>query len=433
MLNKDQEAVLKQVISWYKSSERFLIISGAGGTGKSFLINQIIKELKVEPLILCPTNEALKQLRDKVDGDYIFKTIHSALGMAPTDGEDEIEFEQIKLPKLWDEVEFVILDECSMVSEDILKILQDVGKKTLFVGHASQLPPVKKKKSIFDKCISPVFDQGYRILTLTIPMRNTGTLWDFNNHLEKMIYTKDINVPTTFDVKRVDLGEYVKSAVGIKEIFEGRTKFVLWSNNEVDRYNHRIRLNIYGEAAKHNKYLIGDKIIITKPLLVVESLDHMNDSILKEVNKVDCQILYTNSKAEVISCIIVDISLNKALGFQAYKITCKTEVGVIVVFEPLLETDRVRIGDYYKHIAWGKHGKEKQNAFIFKNFVLSCLAEIKHAYAQTSHRLQGSSLEHVIVIDSDIQKNMNIVERKKCRYVACSRAISKLWFFRGIL
>ena len=94
MLNAGQKSALLAIKNWYRSPNLYMILDGAGGTGKSYLVNEVLKELpNVKPLVLAPTNEALKQLKDKVDGDYVFKTLHSALGITPT-GEKELKFEQ---------------------------------------------------------------------------------------------------------------------------------------------------------------------------------------------------------------------------------------------------------------------------------------------------------------------------------------------------
>jgi len=434
MLNSDQLSALKQIQSWWVSKDLYMILDGAGGTGKSHLLHEVIESLNCEPLLLCPTNEALKQLRDKVQGNYTFRTIHSALGIAPTTHLDELVFEQVALPSIWDDINLCIVDECSMVSEEILKILTDIGKKILFVGHKSQLPPVKKNKGIFDKCISPVFSKGYKSVTLTIPMRNKGELWDFNNKLEKMIYSPDRIVPKEFDISKKELEEYVNSLQGIEEIFNGDTKFVLWSNSGVDRYNQRLREVIYGLSARTNKYLKGDKIILIKPLTVVEQLETYTDKALSQFvgRNNNLEVLYSNTKAEVLDCSTVTVCLNKQLSIECYKIDVLCDNGITQFFEPKQLKDIDKIENYYKILAWNqKTAQSKAKAFKTLHFMVSLFAEIKHSYAQTAHRLQGSSIDTVIVIDSDIQKNMNIVEQKKCRYVATSRSINRLMFYRG--
>lgn len=436
MLNPDQEKTLKQIISWWKGSERFFIIDGRGGVGKSYLVNYILQSLtNCSPILLAPTNEALKQLREKTSGNYLFKTIHSSLGIAPTKHERELLFEQVKLPSLWDNINLAIVDESSMLDEWILEILLNIGVNVLFLGHAAQLPPVRKERLINDPCISPVFQKGFRTNTLTIPMRNTGALWDFNNLLEENIYSGNRIIPATFDIKTKELKDYIFFS-GKEKIFAGETKMILWSNAGVDSYNMIFREAFYGKEKAKEKYLPGDKIILTAPLTAIQNLETYNEFGLKKAEKIrnKFDIFYSNSKAEIISSKKVVVKLNSSLEIPCYKLLVLSEEQKIYFYEPENPADIERISKYYEHLAWGQKTQEKKRqAFALKHFILSCFARIKHYYAATSHRLQGASIPNAIVINSDISRNPCIVEANKCRYVACSRVSNELMFFRGEL
>lgn len=433
MLNSDQQSALLAIRRWWRSPELYMVVDGAGGTGKSYLLDEAISGLNCCPMFLCPTHEALKQLKDKVRGDYLFKTIHSALGLAPTTHEEDIIFEQMVLPAFWDDHNLIVVDECSMIGEDILRMLMATRKKIIFVGHDAQLPPVKLQRSTLDKCISPVFLQGFNTVTLGIPMRNTGALWDFNKKLEKQVYKPISSVPSTFDISVDDLEAYCYSEEGKTKLYNGKAKFALWSNAGVDTYNSRIRSILFGDKASNQKYLQGDKILLTSPITVLNGLDIMNDKAIKKIsNSDDLLTLFANTKAEVISSTEVVINLNKDLSIKCYKIRVICEEDDIYLYEPKNKTDIKKVSEFYKHIAFGKHNAQDcKKAFQFLHFMLSLFSDIKHSYAMTSHRLQGSSVDTVIVVASDIDKNKNMVERAKCRYVACSRAMNTLMYYRG--
>jgi len=436
MLNPDQEKALTFTKAWWFSDHQCMVLDGKGGTGKTHLVETILKTIpNINPIILAPTHEALKQLKEKISGDYLFKTAHSALGIAPIEDEKELKFDQLKLPSLWDSVNLVVFDEASMAHEFIRKLLVSIGIKILFIGHRSQLPPVSAKRKVFDKCVSPVFEQGYPTTTLTIPQRNTGKLWEFNNLLDDAIYEdRNIQPPTWFDIQKKDLGEYVHGK-GKDEIFSGTTKIVLWTNNGVDSYNDRIRKVIFGEQAKERKYLPGDKIILTKPYTFIHSLERHTDSSLKKLinNKDSLDYFYSNAKAEVLSCEEKIVKLNNVLAIPVYKININCEGTLACFYEPIYYADHDRISQFYEHIAWGfKDQARKGRAFRERNLIRSCFAHVKFFYAATAHRLQGSTIDKVIVINSDIEKNPNAIERRKCRYVACSRAKDELMFYRGL-
>ena len=51
---------------------------------------------------------------------------------------------------------------------------------------------------------------------------------------------------------------------------------------------------------------------------------------------------------------------------------------------------------------------------------------IKHNYAITCHKSQGSTYKHVMLCEYDILKNQKLVERNRIRYTAATRASGEL-------
>jgi hypothetical protein len=438
MLNSDQEKALNFTKSWWYSDHQVMVIGGRGGCGKSYLGDAIVKTIpNINPLFIAPTNEALKQFRDKITGDYVFKTAHSALGIAPIEDEKELKFEQMSFPKLWEDVNIVLADEASMYHRSIMELLLQTRTKIIFLGHKSQLPPVSKKRSVFDKCLSPVFEEDFPTIELTIPQRNVGKLWEFNNLLEERIYeARPRIVPIDYDISKKDLNEYVTSH-GKDAIFYGETKLVLWTNSGVDAYNQRIRNVIFGEQAKTHKYLPGDKIILTKPYVGIDLLEIHSENSLKKLTgtftKETENYFFSNAKAVVRHCEEKLVRLNTALHIPVYKITVDCEGVITSFYEPVFSQDHERVSKYYEHIAWNAGDKNrKARAFRERSFIRSCFAHVKHFYSATAHRLQGATVENIITILSDIEKNPNPIERAKCLYVACSRAKTNLMIYRGV-
>jgi len=436
MLNEGQQKALTKILRWYKSSECFCILNGSGGVGKSFLVNEVCKELGVKTLLTAPTHEALKQLKDKIDEnpDYLYKTVHSSLGISPTTEGKELKFEQNKLPNLWNNFELCIIDEVSMLDDWLLDILCSIGIKILFVGHESQLPPVVPKRKVFDKCISPVFKLSCTKVTLTEPVRNTGKLWDFNEYLENNIYTTNKLIPKDFDICKADLLTLLKSDDAKYMFLNGNLKIALWSNAGVDRLNKKVRETIFGSDAVNNLYLPKDKLIITAPLTVIDGLETYTETTLGNQANKNCDVLYSNSKLEVVSCETLTVNLNKFNNLLCYKLNVLCEEGNINIYTCVNQDDKTKLSKFLEHKAWGESNKvERAKAYLKRHFILSCFADIKHFYAATSHRLQGSTIDSVIVINSDIVSNANQIEQNKCRYVATSRAAKNLYFYRGLL
>ena len=384
-------------------------------------------------MLLCPTHEALKQLKAKIQGQFEFRTLHSALGIAPQITEEGLAFEQLALPNIWDHIDLAIVDECSMVSEEILDILMRLNKKILFVGHNSQLPPVLKEKSVFDECVSPVFSQGFPTVTLKIPMRNQGELWQFNNKLEEMIYNKEKLVPNTFNINSKGLQEYLHSDGITGKLIEGSLKIALWSNAGVEEYNGIARQLIFGDASKDKRYLVGDRVVLTTPTISINGLERFTDASLTKAATSKFDTIYSNTQGTVLECIEETLMFNKKLPLDVVRLKLKLDTGdTRYVYELKNPAQAVEIKNYYMHRAYAmKTLTAKEKAFKLIYFVLSLFTRFMHSYAMTSHRLQGSSIDSVIVIYRDIQKNQNLIEQKKCMYVACSRAMNNLMIYRG--
>jgi len=436
ILNKDQQKALVSINGWWLGSSMFMALSGRGGTGKSFLVDHAVSGLhKVVPIFLAPTHEALGQLRDKVKDNhkYVFKTVHSALGITPTTNSSDLEFIHSKLPSLWEEVNLAVIDESSMLPDWIVDILESIGVKILYVGHSSQLPPVTKSKAIDDPCVSPVFDRNYPLVELTIPQRHTGDIWDFNTHVEKMIYDSSLELPRTYNISSKELRNQRKKN---REFFlEDQLKIAMWSNQGVDRYNQAIRVSIFGEKARSNKYLAGDKILLTSPLTVIENLESLTDKDMVSLAKKDDTVkLYSNSKATVLNCSTVLVRPCYSIKVLCNKIHVRAIDGEEYYFYEIQDIeDKRKLADYYEHLVWKlKTQPAKAKACRKRYAILSCFADVKHFYAATSHRLQGSNVPQVTVIYGDIMANRCIVERQKCLYVACSRVIDKLSIFKGV-
>ena len=431
MLAIDQEKAVKDITAWWTSSKAYHILDGGAGTGKTFVVDSILETLpRAVPILLAPTHKAVRQLKAKTTGDYEFRTVASALGIRPVDEGKELRFEQIQLPSIWDSVNIAVVDEVSMLPEYQLDILRSLGTKILYVGHSSQLPPVSLTKSMFDVCVSPVFEQGYGVSNLYIPKRNTGSLWEYCNLLEQRIYDDTIPVPKDYDVSPQDLTSSLEES--LTDFTEGDSKIALWTNEGVYKYNTRIRELIY-ESKKLPKYIKDDLVITTNTGISFDGMEFLRDKdILRHAGQgLD---IYTDTDGKLLSASIVTITFNKNLSVRANKLRVKTDIeGVVTLYELCDYKDYTKIADYYEHIAWErKDKKSRDKAYAERATLLKCFFQMKHFYASTSHRLQGSSIPNIIAVASDIGKNSNRVEKNKLMYVACSRASESLQVYRGL-
>lgn len=434
-LNKDQKAALSYLIDWWSSPTMYAVIDASGGVGKTYLVDALLKKLpNCEPLILAPTHQALLQIKNKTEGDYLYKTVHSALGITPTTTQKDLEFKHARLPSLWENYNFVVMEEASMLSDFLLDLLISTGVKILFIGDHKQLPSVDTNRKRDDKCLSPVFLKGWETLTLTIPQRHTGALWDFNNIVGQATDDFSVKIPKDYNITSKKLQELLKGDESKANFLSGSSRLALWKNSTIDFYNEKIRLMLFSEDALSSAYLPLDNLILTEPLTVIDKLHEHSDYAIKRLLPLreELTYLYSNTEAVVKKVEIIEVKLNKDLVFNCYKLDVLVAEDFHTLYSIVDQEDYLKLKRYYEVQAWNAPTpKAKSKKYREMHFILSCFASIKHSYAMSAHRLQGASIPNVIVIKSDIMKNPCKAERAKVFYVACSRAIDNLYIYNG--
>lgn len=143
-LTKKQEEGLKIAIDRYKSHERYTVISGFAGTGKSTLVRFIIDALNVNEdnvAYATFTGKAAEVLRKK--GNPNAMTLHRLLyDSIPRQGGGFI-----RIPKKALEYNIIVVDEASMVPKTMIDMLLAHKVYILFLGDPFQLPMIDKKES----------------------------------------------------------------------------------------------------------------------------------------------------------------------------------------------------------------------------------------------------------------------------------------------
>ncbi len=177
LLNEQQEKIKDQAVHWFNyESKQLFEIDGQAGTGKSFLIGQILNELKLEinqVAAMSYTGQAAIVMRTK--GFTTAKSIHSTLYeiVEVDDGSDSLaakfgargKKKEFRLKKFIDPaIKLFFIDEAYMVPDWMVKDILSFGIKTIVAGDAHQLPPVGG---------NPAFLTGYGVHHLTQLMRQS--------------------------------------------------------------------------------------------------------------------------------------------------------------------------------------------------------------------------------------------------------------------
>lgn len=173
ILNIGQERIKNAALDWFKnSSEQLFEIDGPAGTGKTFLIHEILRQLNMQPnryLAMAYTGQASIVMRTR--GFHTARSIHSSLYEVVEVYDNNIN-NQFGIPYkktdfrlrnyLDPNIDLFFIDEAWMVPDFMVKDILSFGKKVIVAGDAGQLPPVGGK---------PGFLTGYNVHHLTELMR----------------------------------------------------------------------------------------------------------------------------------------------------------------------------------------------------------------------------------------------------------------------
>ncbi len=154
-LTDDQVEADKLIKDWFlNSSKQIFVLSGYAGTGKTSLLKHtVMNTLGLEPDVsaafVTPTGKAATVLiRSGIRASTLHKLIYQSIAETV---EIELNGKKISVEKLSfrrresidKSIKLIVLDEASMVSDEILLDIAEYGVKILVCGDNAQLPPVE--------------------------------------------------------------------------------------------------------------------------------------------------------------------------------------------------------------------------------------------------------------------------------------------------
>lgn len=144
VLTDKQLKGLEETLRKYNNHEKYVVISGYAGTGKSTLVRFIIEAIHVEECQVAYatfTGKAAEVLRKK--GNKNAMTLHRLLyDSIPRPGGGFI-----RKPKTNLGYDIVVVDECSMVPKSMIEMLLKHQIFVIFLGDPGQLPMIDKNEA----------------------------------------------------------------------------------------------------------------------------------------------------------------------------------------------------------------------------------------------------------------------------------------------
>lgn len=450
------------------SDRSVYVLKGWAGTGKTYVISKLIGKIinksdnkkrgifKSSPEIAVtgPTNKSVRVIRQStgIVNPYVsYMTIHKLLGLKEQiteDGKQLFTTDSYHDSNI-ESIDILFIDEVSMLNDELFEevIKHRSRMKIICMGDPCQIPPVGRPDCI------PFLDdlhERYDIKTIELSevMRQKGD----NPIIESSIIIRN-NISSGF-LPLAPVSVHNERGEGIEYLnlgnSEGREKFsnllesmlnsdrfkedpdlvkiIAWRNKTVDTMNKIARKKIYGQDSERSKILVGERMIANSPVFIkdmivlntneefeIEGFDIYNDRFKMQIadepapyipvnlQYYKCKIKYTSNNGETIRSKIHILHEESELEYQ-------------------------KILNLLKIRAINKKGKDKTWVKYY-NFTRK-YADVSWGYSISAHKSQGSTYKNVFVLEDDIDKNWDVVERNRIKYTAFTRASSNLFVLK---
>jgi exodeoxyribonuclease-5 len=250
-----------------------VILSGPAGSGKTTLTAKFLVEIMVRGgrvAVTAPTHKALRVLRESLrsaGSGATFATLHSLLGLRLSEKEDgTYDLAPGASPDL-SLFDWIVIDECSLVSHELLSTLERLRttSRLLFVGDPHQLPPVSA--TLLDT--PPVFalslprialthihrqDKDHPLHTLTRrilewdPQRGRPSLRDLLDENDDLLWRQEEEILPRETLLRIG-GKDAEILHWSRrlESHGDNLRILAYTNRQVERYNRLLFRSHYGE------------------------------------------------------------------------------------------------------------------------------------------------------------------------------------------
>ena len=415
-LNQGQKAAADAFFEFlFNPEEKGFILSGPAGVGKTFWMGYIIdtiipryqescKLIGIDPdydsvTMTATTNKAAEVLEYATGRNT--QTIHSFLNLTIY---EDYESGKTKLnvnPRTWQvyEKKIIFIDECSMIDSQLFKLIGEGTHqcKIVYVGDHNQLAPVKEK-------LSPVYQQGYPMFTLTEQMRTSvpelqALNQQLRNSVETGIFNPIIEVPGI-----IDYLDDVAMQRMLDITFANQTKnsrVLAYTNRRVVEFNDYIR----------QKRMLPDSFQAGEILVNNSAIKLGRGKSLSVESEVEIRANRGPSQIEIERGTFMDV---EHLDFTSH-------LGEMLNHVPV-PTDRSHFNELVKYY---KRQKNWERYFYLKqNF-----PDLRPRDAATVHKSQGSTYDSVFVDLGNISTCHQADQAARMLYVAFSRARTRVFVY----
>lgn len=452
--NKEQQSAIINAVPFLKTNTdptQYYVIEGKAGTGKTTIAKEILKEFEDEQIYVAAVSHKAKGVIKNSFGDDTrgkkFFSIASLLGLKSiNDNDTQTTKFQVgtKVPLLDNPPALLVIDEASMITEDVLKKIIDINSslsrpfQMLFLGDIGQIQPIRDEQSEFYRTHkdllnkkSDIFNSKHKSKLITrVRQGEANPILPYADYFWENSQKENPELNPTQHIVRnnqiTDKGsllfsnseaEVLNSVIkAVKNAVEkgltNHVKIVTYHVNEKTELNQKIHEALFGKDSDYSK---GDMLILNSPYDLPDvnaTMENSSEIQIKSIQDTDVDefgvhtlyletngTAYTRTGNEQKDCVIQVVSRND-IGLYNQKL------------QELASHAKRQTNRALKKQAWGDFWEYKGR-----------YADVDFGYAITAHKSQGSTYDIVVVDEKDIMGTTATSNQEKSEliYTALTR------------
>lgn len=452
--NKEQQSAIVNAVLFLKTNTdptQYYVIEGKAGTGKTTIAKEILKEFEDEQIYVAAVSHKAKGVIKSSFGDDTrgkkFFSIAGLLGMKGINDNDTqtTKFQVgLKVPLLDNPPALLVIDEASMITEDVLKKIININSslsrpfQILFLGDIGQIQPIRDKQSEFYRTHkdllnkkSDIFNSKHKSKLITrVRQGEANPILPYADYFWENSQKENPELnPTQHIVRNNQItdkgsllfsnseGEVLNSVIksvknAVKKGLTNHVKIVTYHVNKKTELNQKIHEALFGKDSDYSK---GDMLILNSPYDLPDvnaTMENSSEIQIKSIQGEDTDefgvhtlyletngTAYTRTGNEQKDCVIQVVSRND-IGLYNQKL------------QELASYAKRQTNRALKKQAWSDFWEYKGR-----------YADVDFGYAITAHKSQGSTYDIVVVDEKDIMDTTATSNQEKSEliYTALTR------------
>lgn len=399
------------------------VLAGYAGTGKSFTTGYIAKTLvdaRYSVMAVTHAHKALAVLSDNLPSDVTTSTMFSALGWR-INGRTQsvVETGRHKLTG----VDILLVDEASMIDQRMYQSVQRytemLGISVLWIGDPAQLPPVGE-----DGRIPPVFalvEEQYRLQEI-VRQGEDSPIIAASMYVRRCLESS--TRPDIYEMQAKAPGGAIQITTGgiadvaqtmISAIDHGLdARAIGWTNKSVERVNSIVSRHYHPPGTE--RLVNGDPVTFGSTLVV-------NDKPMVSTDAMG--VVESASRVESHGCMEIPcLSVAVTVGGTQHTVSTPCDISDYSAKLRKIKRQFSQVKSAEKSASHDKIGELLERRDQLAMIIGQCqadYADLRHVYASTAHKAQGSTFDVAVIDWQDMQRNSNNEMLSRLLYVAVTR------------